>query len=321
MNKLYEIKNLKKYFYIKSTEIFKSPNIVKAVDGINLDIYNNEVLGIVGESGCGKSTLGRLLIRLLDPTDGQIIFNNEDISLKKEREIKELRKDFQMIFQDPYESLNPRLKVKTILKEPYKIHNLYDKNTEIKIKELMDTVGLSLDYINRYPHEFSGGQRQRIGIARALALNPKFIVADEPVSALDVSIQAQILNLLSKIKEDLGLTIAFIAHDLGVIQYISTRVVVMYLGQMVELADTEELFNNPFHPYTKALLSAVPVPDPDYIYNANKMVKGEIPSPVNPPSGCVFHPRCKYVMDICKKEKPQFKPLSKKHLVTCHLNK
>ena len=318
---LIKVRNLKKHFVLKGSFLSKDKPVVRAVDGLNFDIYEGETLGLVGESGCGKSTTGRLLLRLLEPTDGEIIFDGEDITSLDQKKLKSMRKNFQMVFQDPYACLNPRLKVKDIINEPLITHKIDSKKREEIILNLLDKVGIPKSYVDRYPHEFSGGQRQRIGIARALTLNPKFIVADEPVAALDVSIQAQILNLLKDLQVQFNLTYLFIAHDLSVVQYISDRIGVMYLGQLVELCETEELFKNPSHPYTKVLLSAIPKPDPEYIYDESEIIVGEIPSPINPPSGCTFHTRCPYVMDICKNEKPMFKDLNMNHKVACHLYK
>lgn len=310
-HKIIEIKELNK--------IFGKKEKVHAVNNVSLDIYQNETLGIVGESGCGKSTLARLMVRLLTPTSGDIIFDGNSISNVTKSELKAKRRDMQMIFQDPYESLNTRLKIQTTMSEPYKIHGMYGAQTQGEIEALLETVGLPVDALNRYPSEFSGGQRQRIGIARALALNPKFIVADEPVASLDVSIQAQILNLLEKIREDRKFSMAFIAHDLAVIQYISTRVAVMYLGRIVELAETNLLFNETFHPYTKGLMAAIPKPDPTFIYDEGVQIAGEIPSPIHMPPGCAFHPRCPYVMPVCKLKVPELKEISENHYVACHL--
>ena len=314
---LVRIEGLKKHFTLSNGIFSKEKSVVKAVDGLNLSIFEGETLGIVGESGCGKSTMGRLLLRLLDATEGKIIFDGKDLMALEKRELKKARKDFQMIFQDPYASLNPRLTVKQIIEEPMRTHKLYRENREEKIKELLESVGIPESYMDRYPHEFSGGQRQRIGIARSLALNPRFIVADEPVAALDVSIQAQIVNLLVDLQKEYNFTYLFIAHDLSVVQYISDRVGVMYLGQMVELANSDVLYEKPLHPYTQALLSAIPVPDPKQ-KSKRIALKGEVPSPVNPPSGCRFHTRCPIATEECKKVIPEFREVEKGHLVACH---
>ena len=316
--RIISIENLKKHFDIGGGIFSRSNEVVKAVDGLNFDIYKGETLGLVGESGCGKSTTGRLLLRLLEPTEGQIFFEDYNLTDLTGRKLKERRKDIQMVFQDPYASLNPRMSVEKIISEPLWTHNLYKGKEKERVKELMDAVNLPMSYADRYPHEFSGGQRQRIGIARALAVSPKFIVADEPVSALDVSIQAQIINLMNDLQEEFNLTYLFIAHDLSVVEYISDRVGVMYLGKLVELTDSDELYKNPIHPYTKALLSAIPLPDPDREAE-KKPLEGEIPSPVNPPSGCRFHTRCWLAEERCRKEEPEFKELKDGHYVACHV--
>ncbi|WP_102345107.1 ABC transporter ATP-binding protein [Bacillus sp. Marseille-P3661] len=314
---LVRIENLKKHFTLSNGFLSRNKAVVQAVDGLNFSIYEGETLGIVGESGCGKSTTGRLLLRLLDASEGKVYFDGKDLMSLSKAELKNSRKDFQMVFQDPYASLNPRMTVKELIEEPMKTHGLYKENRLEKIKELLNAVGIPESYMERFPHEFSGGQRQRIGIARALALNPKFIVADEPVAALDVSIQAQIINLMVDLQEKYGFTYLFIAHDLSVVQYISDRVGVMYLGQMVELAESDELYDNPLHPYTKALLSAIPVPDPTR-KSERIPLKGEIPSPVNPPSGCRFHTRCPIATEKCKQEVPAFREVQPGHFVACH---
>jgi oligopeptide transport system ATP-binding protein len=314
---LVRIEGLKKHFTLSNGFFSRNKSVVQAVDGLNLSIYEGETLGIVGESGCGKSTTGRLLLRLLDPTEGKVYFEGKDLMSLSNTELKNARKDFQMIFQDPYASLNPRMTVKELSEEPMQTHGLYKTNRLEKIKELLKAVGIPESYMERFPHEFSGGQRQRIGIARALALNPKFIVADEPVAALDVSIQAQIINLMVDLQREYGFTYLFIAHDLSVVQYISDRVGVMYLGQMVELAESDELYENPLHPYTKALLSAIPVPDPQH-KNKRIPLKGEIPSPVNPPKGCRFHTRCPIATEQCKQDIPTFREVQNGHFVACH---
>jgi oligopeptide transport system ATP-binding protein len=313
---LVRVEGLKKYFPMSNGIFSKNKAELKAVDGLTFSVYEGETLGIVGESGCGKSTTGRLLLRLLEATEGKIFFDGKDVLSMSGRELKQARRNFQMIFQDPYASLNPRMTVKELIAEPMRTHHLYSDNRDSKIIELLEAVGIPKSYINRYPHEFSGGQRQRIGIARALALNPKFIVADEPVAALDVSIQAQIINLMMDLQEEYGFTYLFIAHDLSVVQYISDRVGVMYLGQMVELASSEELYENPLHPYTKALLSAIPVPDPK-LKKERILLKGEIPSPVNPPTGCRFHTRCPIATETCKVNVPEFREIKNGHFVAC----
>ncbi|MCJ8009384.1 ABC transporter ATP-binding protein [Lederbergia wuyishanensis] len=319
---LLEVNNLKKHFPIKAGVLQRTVGHVKAVDGISFHVKKGETIGLVGESGCGKSTAGRTLIRLYEPTDGNIIFNDQDISKMSEKELRRsVRKNIQMIFQDPYASMNPRKTLKSILSEPMITHNMYNrKERDEKIAELLDRVGFNPSFINRYPHEFSGGQRQRIGIARALALNPDLIIADEAVSALDVSIQAQIINLMEDLQDDFGLTYIFISHDLSVVRHISDRVGVMYLGKMMELAPKNDLYGEPLHPYTQALLSAVPVPRKKGEAVRERIVlKGELPSPANPPTGCVFHTRCPMAMDICRKVAPNFQEVKPEHFVACHL--
>ncbi|HET7627324.1 MAG TPA: dipeptide ABC transporter ATP-binding protein [Bacillales bacterium] len=316
MNKaLVRVENLKKDFRISRSVFSVKKDRVRAVNGLNFSIYEGETLGIVGESGCGKSTTGRLLLNLIKPTEGSVHFEGRDLTSLTYREMKKARKDFQMIFQDPYASLNPRMTVKQILEEPLVTHRSPDR--EKRIRKLIDAVGIPESYLDRNPHQFSGGQRQRIGIARALMLNPKFIVADEPVAALDVSIQAQILNLMIDLQKELHLTYLFIAHDLGVVQYISDRIAVMYLGEIVELAESDELYERPLHPYTKALLSAIPVPDPERKPEKIQL-KGEIPSPVHPPSGCKFHTRCPLATEKCRTQAPPYRELRKSHYVACH---
>lgn len=316
---LLEVNNLKKYFPIQSGLLQRTVGHVKAVDDLSFFVHEGETLGLVGESGCGKSTTGRMVVRLLDPTEGNIVFEGNDISNLSPKELRKYRREIQMVFQDPFASLNPRKTVGTLLEEPFVIHNLYtSKERREKVSELLDVVGLSPTYHDRYPHEFSGGQRQRIGIARALALRPKLIVADEPVSALDVSIQSQVLNLMSDLQEEFKLTYIFIAHDLSVVKHISQRVGVMYLGKMAELAPNEELYSNPLHPYTQSLLSAVPVPNPR-AKRERIILKGDVPSPSNPPKGCVFHTRCPKAMDHCKTEIPVLREYGKGHFVSCHL--
>lgn len=319
---LLEASELKKYFPIKTGVFQRTTGYIKAVDGINLTVKKGETLGIVGESGCGKSTLGRTLIRLYRPTAGNVIFKGKDISQLSEKELnRSVRKDIQMIFQDPYASMNPRKTLRSILNEPFKNYQMYDRNErKEKVKYLLGKVGFNPSFINRYPHEFSGGQRQRIGIARALALNPDLVIADEAVSALDVSIQAQIVNLLVDLQAEFDLTYIFISHDLSVVRHISDRVGVMYLGNMMELAPKVDLYKDPLHPYTEALLSAVPVPRKKGVNRRERIVlKGDLPNPANPPEGCVFHTRCPAAMDICREAIPVFKETKKDHFVACHL--
>lgn len=312
------VENLKKYFPIKGGFFKRTVGQVKAVDDISFEIKKGEVLGIVGESGCGKSTAGRTILHLLKPTSGKIYFCGKLLNAVKKRELRNMRTKMQLIFQDPYSSLNPRMTVGEIIGEALVDHKLITKNKmREKVVEVMDMCGLAEYQIDRFPHEFSGGQRQRIGIARALALNPEFIVADEPVSALDVSIQAQIINLLVKLQKEKNFTYMFISHDLSVVEHICDRVGVMYLGSMMELTSKEELFSNPLHPYTKALLSAVPIPDPTVKRN-RIILKGDIPSPANPPVGCKFHTRCPYASEICEKEKPEYREIVANHFVACH---
>jgi oligopeptide transport system ATP-binding protein len=292
---------------------------VKAVDGVTLEIHSGETLGLVGESGSGKSTLGRLLLRLIEPTSGQVFFDGHDLATLSHKQLRHLRREMQLVFQDPYSSLNPRMRVRAIVAEGIEIHKLArGREKEQRIRELLEMVGMGLDALNRYPHEFSGGQRQRIGIARALAVNPRFLVLDEPVSALDVSIQAQIINLLQDLQEQLHLTYFFIAHDLRVVKHISQRVAIMYLGKIVELASRDEIYSNPRHPYTRALLSAIPQVDAGArIERINPA--GEVPSPLNPPSGCSFHPRCPYAKDICSQVEPRLTAGHGGHAVACHV--
>ncbi|MFS0644504.1 ABC transporter ATP-binding protein [Siminovitchia sp. 179-K 8D1 HS] len=314
--------NVKKHFPIKAGVFQQTVGQIKAVDGISLYVKKGETLGIVGESGSGKSTAGRTFVRLYEPTAGKVLFKGKDISRLPERELTRfVRKNIQMIFQDPYASLNPRKQLRSILNEPFTTHRLYDrKMRDQKISELLLKVGLSPSYMNRYPHEFSGGQRQRIGIARALALQPELIIADEAVSALDVSIQAQIINLMEELQEEFGLTYIFISHDLSVVRHISSRVAVMYLGKIMEFANKKDLYEDPLHPYTQALLSAVPVPRKKGAVKRERIVlKGDVPNPANPPAGCVFHTRCPAAMDICRNIEPVFQEIKTEHFVACHL--
>ncbi|MGG0664192.1 dipeptide ABC transporter ATP-binding protein [Viridibacillus arvi] len=315
---LLEVKNLKKHFVQNKGFLKGKKSVVKAVDGVDFFIYKGETLGIVGESGCRKSTTGKMIMQLLEPTEGEVFFEGANIVKMPASDIRHLRKEFQMIFQDPYASLNPGMKVREILREPFIIHGYNKKDIDTKVTELLKVVGLNIYHADRYPHEFSGGQRQRIGIARALALNPKLIVADEPVSALDVSIQSQILNLMKDLQKSFNLTYLFIAHDLSVVEHISDRIAVMYLGNIVELADKQSLYKEPLHPYTQALLSAIPVPNPK-VKKERIILKGDIPSPADPPKGCVFHTRCPLVMESCKTIKPQLKEVESNHFVACHL--
>ncbi|XQY90580.1 ABC transporter ATP-binding protein [Metabacillus sp. HB246100] len=315
---LLKVEGLKKYFPINGGLFGKKQGEVKAVDDLTFYVKKGETLGIVGESGCGKSTTGRLLMRLLEASDGRIIFEDKELRHLSKSDLRKTRRDMQMVFQDPYASLNPRHTIETILEEPLIVHGIGTKEERKKrVKEMLEIVGLNNFHARRYPHQFSGGQRQRIGIAKALMTKPKLIIADEPVSALDVSIQAQVLNLMKDIQHEFQLTYIFIAHDLGVVRHISDRVGVMYLGRLIELADSETLYSNPLHPYTKALLSAVPIADPD-IKRERIMINGEIPSPSNPPAGCAFHTRCAECMDICKITKPESKEING-HFVACHL--
>jgi len=318
---LLEVRHVKKYFPIRQGVFQREVARVHAVDDVSFAVREGETLGLVGESGCGKSTLGRTIVRLLEPTDGQIIFQGRQIGHLGARTMRPLRREMQIVFQDPYASLNPRKRVGTIVSDPMRIHDLGSRSEQKRrVGEILETVGLSPEHYNRFPHEFSGGQRQRIGIARSLALRPKLIIADEPVSALDVSIQAQIINLLEELQSNLGLTYLFVAHDLSVVRHISDRVAVMYLGRIVEITDRKSLYDDPKHPYTKALLSAVPIPDPEIEARREHIVLGgEVPSPLKPPSGCVFHPRCPIAIDRCRTEVPDLREVTPGHRAACIL--
>lgn len=318
---LLKVEGLKQYFPIKGGFLGRTVNHVKALDGISFTVYEGETVSIVGESGCGKSTTGRAILRLEEPTEGAVVFQGTDLTKISKGEMRKFRKDLQIIFQDPYASINPRQTVASLLNEAMHIQNVLPaKERRARIEELLETVGLRPYQADRYPHEFSGGQRQRIGIARALSVDPKLIICDEAVSALDVSIQAQVLNLLEELQNEYGLTYLFISHDLGVVRHISDRIIVMYLGKIVEIADKTSLFENPQHPYTKALLSAIPVPDPDAVKN-RIVLKGDVPSPIDPPTGCRFHTRCPFATDKCRTEEPQLRTaLAMKggHEAACH---
>lgn len=317
-NTLISLQNLKVHFKIGGG-LFKETKYVKAVDGVSLDIKKGETLGLVGESGCGKSTLGKAILRLTEPTGGQVFYNGKDLAHLPQSAMRDQRKNLQMIFQDPYASLNPRMNVGQIIGEPIRTFNLADgKSVDERVQELMETVGMSRRFVKRYPHEFSGGQRQRIGIARALAVDPEFIVADEPISALDVSIQAQIMNLMEKLQAEKNLTYLFISHDLRAVRHLSDRVAVMYLGKIVELANGKDIYREPLMPYSKALISAVPVPDPEIEAKRERIIlKGDVPSPINPPKGCHFHTRCPYAIQECKQIVPQLVEIKPKHFAAC----
>jgi oligopeptide transport system ATP-binding protein len=314
MKKLLEVSNLKKYFPVSG----KRGVFVKAVDGVTFDVYDGETLGLVGESGCGKSTTGRCILRLIEPTDGEVLFDGENVFKQTPGNLRQLRRQMQIIFQDPYSALDPRRRVGEIVGDGFRIHRICSgKEREERVRNLLDLVGLRPEYYHRFPHEFSGGQRQRIGIARALALNPKFIVCDEPVSALDVSIQAQVINLMMDLQEKLNLTYLFVSHDLRVVKHISSRVAVMYLGKIVEIASKEDLYEHPEHPYTQALFSAIP--SVKKLEKQRIILDGEIPSPIDAPSGCRFRTRCRYVMPVCSEQSPELKDIGGRHYCACHL--
>jgi len=318
---LLRVRNLKKYFPIYSGLVLsRHVNDVKAVDDVSFDVYRGETLGLVGETGCGKTTVGRTVLRLYEPTAGQIVFDGTDINALGENELRAFRRRMQMIFQDPYASLNPRMTVGSIISAPLDVHTkLSKKEKQDRVQELLKIVGLNPDFVNRYPHEFSGGQRQRIGIARSLAINPDLIICDEPISSLDVSIQAQVVNLLEELQDKLGLTYIFIAHDLSMVRHISDRMAVMYLGKVMELADRNEIYLRPMHPYTQALMSAVPVPDPSRARNRQRiLLEGDIPSPVNPPVGCHFNTRCPWADEHCRQVDPEYREIVPGHFVACH---
>jgi len=317
------VEHLKKYFPIRRGVFRRVVGSVKAVDDVSFNVYRGETIGLVGESGCGKTTTGRTIIRLYEPTGGKVSFQGVDLATNSGRQLRQVRRKIQMVFQDPYASLNPRMSVMNIIGEPMEIYRVAKgKERQERVAELMHIVGLNPAVMNRYPHEFSGGQRQRIGLARSLALNPDMIICDEPISALDVSIQAQVVNLMEELQEKLGLTYMFIAHDLSMVRHISQRVAVMYLGKIVELTDRETLYDKPLHPYTQALLSAIPVPDPIIEENRNRIIlEGDLPSPANPPDGCNFNTRCPFVKDICCEVEPEFIEVAPEHYCACHLVK
>ena len=324
MSVLLDVKNLKKHFPVKEGLLKKSSSIIHAVDGVSFNVLDGETFGLVGESGCGKTTLARVILRLIEPTAGEVSFLGNDIFKLNRNEIRELRSEMQIVFQDPFASLNPRKRIGQILSKPFKIHTKMGKDEiERRVLSLIESVGLTpaSSYINRHPHEFSGGQRQRIGIARAMALQPKFIIADEPISSLDLSIRANIINLMKKFQREMGISYLFITHDLSIVRSICNRVAVMYLGKIVELAEVNELFNNPFHPYTKALLSATPVPDPVLSRSRKKeIIEGEVASPIDPPSGCRFHPRCPFSTPTCSSVEPELVDIKDSHFVACYLS-
>lgn len=316
-----KVRELVKYFPVRSGVLQRVSAWVQAVDGVSFDILRGETFGLVGESGCGKTTVGRTILRLIQPTAGKVYFDGKDVFSLSKGDMKRLRKDMQIIFQDPFSSLDPRMPIGDTIAEGLKVHGMKKREVEERVHDVLKEVGLHSGHLRRYPHEFSGGQRQRIGIARALALRPKMIICDEPVSALDVSIQSQVLNMLNDLQKDYGLTYLFIAHNLSVVEHISDRVGVMYLGKIVELADKKELYKRPLHPYTKALISAIPIPDPT-LKRERIILPGDVPSPLNPPSGCVFHPRCPIAVDICSQQIPELRDVGtggEEHLVACHL--
>ena len=318
---LVEVRNLKEHFEVQKSFLGRSSTLLKAVDDVSFTIFRGETFGLVGESGCGKSTIGRTLLKLYEPTAGEIIFDGQPITRLTHKEMLPYRKKMQMIFQDPYASLDPRMTIAQIIGDPLAVHNIYrGKDRVDRVKELIELVGLKADHLNRYPHEFSGGQRQRIGIARALAVEPEFIICDEPISALDVSIQAQVVNMLEELQERFGLTYLFVSHDLSMVRHISHKVGVMYLGSLVEYASVHDLYTNMQHPYTRALLSAVPIADPDTAEGSERIhLQGDVPSPLNPPSGCAFRTRCPHALHRCAEEKPALKDSGNGHLVACHL--
>lgn len=319
-NVLVRVSHLKKYFPVSKGLFERDQKMVKAVDDVSFDIYMGETLGLVGETGCGKTTVARTILQLYRPYEGQILFDDIDLGALQENDLRKMRSRMQMIFQDPYASLNPRMTVGSIISAPLDVHtHLNKQEKQDRVQGLLKIVGLNPDFVNRYPHEFSGGQRQRIGIARALALNPELVICDEPISSLDVSIQAQVVNLLEELQDQLGLTYLFVAHDLSMVRHISDRIVVMYLGKVMELADRNEIYLRPLHPYTKALMSAVPIANPDRARNRQRiLLKGDIPSPLNPPNGCNFNTRCPVAQERCFKEDPLYREVSPKHYVACH---
>jgi len=318
---LVQVRNLKKYFPVSRQLFSTQRRYIKAVDDVSFDVFEGETLGLVGETGCGKTTVARTILQLYRPTSGQVLFDGVDLASLQENDLRKMRSRMQMIFQDPYASLNPRMTVGAIIAAPLDVHTKLDqKEKRERVQELLKLVGLNPDFVNRYPHEFSGGQRQRIGIARALALNPDLVICDEPISSLDVSIQAQVVNLLEELQNRLGLTYIFVAHDLSMVRHISDRMVVMYLGKVMELADRNEIYLNPSHPYTRALMSAVPIPDPDKARNRKRIIlKGDIPSPLNPPQGCNFNTRCPIAVERCFKEDPDYREIKPEHWVACQL--